>query len=101
MLARQRVLSLWGWRRDLSGGLRFVAATGFAVALAQPSLRVADDAASVLIAVAESASVSPPALRAAQTWIDQSLRTRRSADRVGVVAFAGDVQVIQPLSTSD
>jgi Mg-chelatase subunit ChlD len=101
MLTRQRVLSLWGWRRDLSAGLRFVAATGFAVALAQPGLRVADDAASVVIAVDESASMSPSALRAAQTWIDQSLRTRRNADRVGLVAFAGDVQVIQPLSTSD
>jgi Ca-activated chloride channel family protein len=101
VLTRQRVLSLWGWRRDLSGGLRLVAATGFAVALAQPSLRVADDAASVVIAVDESASMAPAALRAAQTWIDQSLRTRRSADRVGVVAFAGDARVIQPLSTSD
>jgi Ca-activated chloride channel family protein len=101
ILTRQRVLSLWGWRRDLSGGLRLVAATGFAVALSQPSLRVADDAASVVIAVDESASMAPSALRAAQAWIDQSLRTRRSADRVGLVAFAGDVRVIQPLSTSD
>ena len=40
ILTRQRVLSLWGWRRDLSGGLRLVAATGFVLALAQPSLRV-------------------------------------------------------------
>ncbi len=100
LLTRQRVLSLWGWRRDLSGGLRFVAATGFALALAQPSLRVADDAASVVIAVDESASMSPAALRAAQAWIDQSLRTRLSADRVGVVAFAGDVRIIQAPSTS-
>src|SRR5712691_127946 len=101
VLTRQLVLSLWGWRRDLSGGLRLVAATGFVLALAQPSLRVADDGAAVVIAIDESASMAPAALRAAQTWIDQSLRTRRSADRVGVVAFAGDVRIIQPLSTSD
>src|SRR5258707_8100650 len=84
---RRRVLSLWGWRRDLSGGLRLLAATGIAVALAQPSLRVSDDAASVVIAVDESASMTPAALAAAQSWIEQSLRTRRGADRVGVVAF--------------
>src|SRR6266536_487487 len=45
--------------------------------------------------------MTPSALRAAQTWVDQSVRTRRSADRVGLVAFAGDARVIQPLSTSD
>src|SRR5437588_11908009 len=82
VLTRQRVLSLWGWRRDLSGGLRLAAATGFAVALSQPSLRVPDDATSVVIAIDESASMTPSALRAAQTWVDQSVRTRRSADRV-------------------
>ncbi|HEY0583024.1 MAG TPA: VWA domain-containing protein, partial [Chloroflexota bacterium] len=101
ILTRQRVLSLWGWRRDLSGGLRFLAATGFAMALAQPSLRVPDDAASVVIAVDQSASMSPAAARAAQVWVDQSIRTRRGADRVGVVAFAGDVRVVQPPTTSD
>ena len=101
ILTRQRVLSLWGWRRDLSGGLRLLASIGFAVGLAQPSLRVADDAASVVIAVDESASVSPAGLRAAQTWIDQNLRSRRSADRVGLVAFAGDARVVQPLTASD
>ena len=98
---RQRVLSLWGWRRDLSGALRFLAATGFVVALAQPSLRVADDSASIVIAVDESASVAPAALRDAQTWIDQTLRTRRTADRVGLVAFAGDVRIVQPPTASD
>jgi uncharacterized membrane protein len=101
ILTRQRLLSLWGWRRDLSGGLRLLAATGFAIALAQPSLRVADDAASVVIAVDESTSMSPAAIGAAQAWIEQSLRTRRSADRVGVVAFAGDVRVVQPPIASD
>jgi Mg-chelatase subunit ChlD len=101
VLTRQRVLSLWGWRRDLSGLLRLLAATGFAVALAQPSWRVGDDAASVVIAVDESASISPAAQRAAQAWIDQAIRTRGPADRVAVVAFAGDVRVVQPLTTSD
>src|SRR5712692_1445625 len=98
---RQRVLSLWGWRRDLSAALRLLAATGFAVALAQPGLRVPDDGASVVIAVDESASMAPAALRDAQTWIEQTLRTRRTADRVGLVAFAGDVRVVQPLTASD
>src|SRR2546423_13943330 len=93
---RRRVLSLWGWRRDLSGALRLLAATGFAVALAQPGLRVADDAATVVVAVDESASMAPAAMRDAQTWIDQRLRTRRTADRFGLVAFAGDVRVAQP-----
>jgi Mg-chelatase subunit ChlD len=101
ILTRQRVLSLWGWRRDLSGALRLLAATGFAVALAQPSLRVPDDAASVVIAVDESASMAPAALQAAQTWVDQSLRSRRGADRVALVAYAGDVHVVQPLTVSD
>src|SRR5258708_3659305 len=98
---RQRVLSLWGWRRDLSAGLRLLAATGFAVALAQPALRVPDDGASVVIVVDASASMAPAALRDAQTWIEQSLRMRRGADRVGLVAFAGDVRVVQPLIASD
>ena len=101
VLTRRRVLSLWGWRRDLSGALRLVAATGFALALAQPSWRVGDDSASVVIAVDESASLTPAALANAQTWIDQHIRAHQPADRVGVVAFAGDVRVIQPLSTSD
>jgi len=100
VLTRQRVLSLWGWRRDLSGGLRLLAATGFAVALAQPSLRVPDDASTVVIAVDESASMTPAAIRDAQAWIDQALRTRRPADRVGLVAFAGDVRVVQPPATT-
>src|SRR6266851_6163854 len=98
---RQRVLSLWGWRRDLSAGLRLLAATGFAVALAHPGLRVPDDGASVVLAVDESASMAPAALRDAQTWLEQTLRTRRTADRVGLVAFAGDVRVVQPLTASD
>lgn len=97
---RHRVLSLWGWRRDLSGGLRLLAATGFAFALAQPGLRVPDDAASVVIAVDESASLSPAALAEAQTWVDQHIQSRRPADRVGLVAFGGDVRVVQPLSAS-
>jgi Ca-activated chloride channel homolog len=101
VLTRQRVLSLWGWRRDLSGALRFIAATGFALALAQPSVRVADDAASVVIAVDESASMSPAAVRAAQAFVEQTLRTRGAADRVGLVAFAGDARIVQPLSASD
>jgi Ca-activated chloride channel homolog len=101
IVTRQHVLSLWGWRRELSGALRFVAATGFALALAQPSFRVADDATSVVIAVDESASMSPAALGAAQAWIDQSVRTRRTADRVGIVAFGGDVRIVQPLSRND
>src|SRR3979411_1661692 len=84
VLTRQRVLSLWGWRRDLSAALRLLAASGFAVALAQPGLRVADDGASVVIAVDESASMAPGAMADAQTWIDQSLRSRRTADRVGL-----------------
>ena len=100
VLTRQRVLSLWGWRRDLSGGLRLLAATGFAVALAQPSLRVPDDASTVVIAVDESASMTPAAIRDAQAWIDQALRTRRPADCVGLVAFAGDVRVVQPAQSS-
>jgi Mg-chelatase subunit ChlD len=100
-LTRQRVLSLWGWRRDLSGALRFVAATGFVVALAHPTLQVPDDSASVVVAVDESASMSPAALREAQAWIDKNLSTRRTADRVGLVAFAGDVQVVQPPTASD
>ena len=91
VVTRDRVLSLWGWRRDLSGGLRLLAATGFAVALAQPAIRVPDDAASVVIAVDESASMAPAALRDAQAWIDRALRTRRAADRVGLIAFGGDV----------
>src|ERR671933_978129 len=90
VVTRDHVLSLWGWRRDLSGGLRLLAATGFAVSLAQPSVRVPDDAASVVIAVDESASMAPTAMREAQAWIDAVLRTRRAADRVGVVAFAGE-----------
>ena len=89
VVTRDRVLSLWGWRRDLSGGLRLLAATGFAMALAQPAIRVPDDAASVVIAVDESASMAPAALRDAQAWIDRALRTRRAADRVGLVAFGG------------
>ena len=101
IVTRRRVLSLWGWRRDLSGGLRFVAAAGFALALAQPSLRVADDAASVVIAVDESASVSPAGLRVAQSWIEQRVRSRRGADRVAVVAFAGEARVVQPLTATD
>ena len=101
VLTRERVLSLWGWRRDVSGGLRLLAATGFAVALAQPSIRVPDDAASVVIAVDESASMAPGALRDAQAWIDGALRARRAADRVGVVAFAGEVRVVQPPTTGD
>lgn len=101
VVSRRRVLSLWGWRRDISGALRLVGAAGIAFALAQPSLRVADDGASVVIAIDESASMSPAALAAAQAWLDQSLRTRRGADRVAVVAFAGETRVIQPLSTSD
>jgi Ca-activated chloride channel homolog len=102
MVTRRQVLvlSLWGWRRDLSGALRLLAATSFTVALAQPSLRVADDAASVVIAVDESASMTPAAVQEAQTWIDQSVRTRRAADRVGLVTFAGDAQVVQPLKAS-
>jgi Mg-chelatase subunit ChlD len=101
VLSRSRVLSLWGWRRDLSGALRLVAATGFAVALAQPFVKVPDDAASTVIAVDESASMSPASLRAAQAWIDQHLKTRRPADRVGVLVFGADVHVVQPLSSSD
>jgi Ca-activated chloride channel homolog len=101
LATRHRVLSLWGWRRDLSGALRVLAATGFAVALAQPSLRVGDDAASVVIAVDESASLTPAALADAQSWIEQHLRVRRTADRVGLIAFAGDVRIVQPLTTRD
>jgi Mg-chelatase subunit ChlD len=101
VLTRERVLSLWGWRRDVSGGLRLLAAAGFAVALAQPSLRVPDDAASVVIAVDESASLAPTAMRDAQAWIDAVLRTRRAADRVGMVAFAGEVRIVQPPTASD
>src|SRR5438477_11086479 len=84
VVTRQRVLSLWGWRRDLSGGLRLIAATGVALALAQPSWRVPDDAASVVIAVDESASMTPAAVRSAQSWIDQAIQARRGADRVAV-----------------
>src|SRR5205823_342855 len=40
-------------------------------------------------------------IRDAQTWIDQSVRTRRTADRFGLVAFAGDVRVVQPPTASD
>ena len=101
ILTRRRVRSLWGWRRDLSGALRLLAAAGFVGALAQPGLRVADDAASVVFAVDESASMSPAAVQAAQTWIDQSMRARRTSDRVGLVAFAGDVRVVQPLLSAD
>ena len=50
VVTRQRVMSLWGWRRDLSLGLRLLASIGLVVALAQPSLRVDDDAASVVVA---------------------------------------------------
>ncbi|HEX8968012.1 MAG TPA: VWA domain-containing protein, partial [Chloroflexota bacterium] len=74
---------------------------GFAIALAQPGLRVADDSASVVFAVDESASMAPAALRDAQAWIDQSLRTRRGNDRLGLVAFAGDARVIQPPTAGD
>lgn len=101
VLTRERLLSLWGWRRDVSGALRLLAASGFALALAQPTVRVPDDAASVVIAVDESASMAPAALRDAQAWIDHALRTRRAADRVGVIAFAGDVRVVQPPIASD
>ena len=101
LATRHRVLSLWGWRRDLSGALRVLAASGFALALAQPSLRVADDAASVVVAVDESASQTPAAVADAQAWIDQHIRTRRTADRVGLIAFAGDVRIVQPLSAGD
>src|SRR5260370_42505076 len=90
LATRQRVLSLWGWRRDLSAGLRFVGATGFAFALAQPGLRVPDDGASIVIAVDVSASSAPPALNDAQTWIEQNLRTRRTDDRVVLAAFDDD-----------
>jgi hypothetical protein len=55
----------------------------------------------VVIAVDESASMAPAALRDAQAWIDQSLRTRRTADRVGLVAFAGDVKVVEPPTAGD
>src|SRR5579872_4298116 len=101
ILTRQRVLSLWGWRRDISGALRFLAATGFALALAHPTFRVPDDSASVVIAVDESASMTSAALRDAQSWIDQAVRSRGPADRVGLVAFGGDVHVIQPPIASD
>lgn len=101
VLTRQRMLSLWGWRRDVSGALRLLAATGFALGLAQPGIRVPDDAASVMIAVDESASMAPAALRDAQAWIDRALLTRRAADRVGLLAFAGDVKVVQPPTASD
>jgi uncharacterized membrane protein len=100
VFTRQRVLSLWGWRRDLSGALRFLAAAGFAVALAHPTLRVPDDAASVAIAVDESSSMTPAALTDAQTWIDQHVATSPGADRVALLAFAGDVHVVQPLTSS-
>ncbi len=100
VVTRRRVLSLWGWRRDLSGALRLFAVTGLALALAQPTLKVPDNAASVVLAVDESASMSPAALRDAQTWINQAVSTRQTGDRVGVVAFAGDVRVVQPLSTT-
>jgi Ca-activated chloride channel homolog len=101
VVTRDRVLSLWGWRRDLSGGLRLLAATGFAMALAQPAIRVPDDAASVVIAVDESASMAPAALRDAQAWVERVMRTRRAADRVGIVAFGGDVKIVQPPTASD
>lgn len=101
VLTRRRVLSLWGWRRDLSGALRFIAAAGFVLALAQPSWRVADDAASVVFAVDESASLSPAAVGDAQAWIDQHVRSRRTADRVGLIAFAGDVKIVQALEATD
>ena len=71
------------------------------MALAQPAIRVPDDAASVVIAVDESASMAPAALRDAQAWIDRALRTRRTADRVGLVAFGGDVRIVQPPTASD
>jgi Ca-activated chloride channel family protein len=101
IITRRRVLSLWGWRRDLSGGLRLLAACGFAVALAQPFVRVPDDATSVVLAVDESASMTPAAQSAAQSWIDQHVRSRRPADRVGLVVFAGQVKILQSLTTSD
>src|SRR5919199_4929314 len=101
VVMRDHVLSLWGWRRDLSGGLRLLAATGFAVSLAHPSMRVPDDAATVVIAVDESASMAPAALRDAQVWIDRALRTRRATDRVGMLAFAGEVKIVQPPTASD
>jgi Mg-chelatase subunit ChlD len=100
ILTRRRVLSLWGWRRDLSGGLRLIAATGFIVALAQPSWRVPDDAAAVVFAVDESASLAPAAIKDAQNWIDQHAAERRTADRVGLIAFAGEVEVVRPLEAS-
>jgi Ca-activated chloride channel family protein len=101
VLSRRRVLSLWGWRRDLSGALRLLAASGFVLALSQPSWRVPDDAASIVFAVDESASLSPAAINDAQAWIDQRLGSRRTADRVGLIAFAGDVNVVQPLEATD
>jgi Mg-chelatase subunit ChlD len=100
IFTRRRVLSLWGWRRDLSGSLRLLAATGFILALAQPSWRVPDDAASVVFAVDESASLSPAARSDAQAWVDQRVAERRPADRVGLIAFAGDVRVLQPLEAN-
>jgi len=101
LVSRNRVLSLWGWRRDVSAVLRVLAATGFAVALAQPSARVSDDSASIVLAVDESASITPSALASAQTWIDQRMASRRAQDRVGLVAFAGDVRILQPLAAVD
>src|SRR5579864_5506358 len=98
---RSRVLSLWGWRRDVSAVVRVFAVAGFALALAQPTLRVADDSVSTVIAIDESASITPTALASAQTWIDQHVHSRRAQDRIGLLAFAGDVRIVQPLAATD
>jgi Mg-chelatase subunit ChlD len=85
----------WVWRRATPGGRGFAALRAVSLclaALALAGLQLADRGApvQVVFAVDRSDSVLPEQARWAERFVQEALRYRRPADRVGLVTFGGE-----------
>ena len=93
------------WRRWVAPALFLVALGTLAVALSRPhvSVMVDREQATVVLAIDQSGSmlaedVSPTRLEAAQAAVGTFLDDLPPKFRVGMVAFAGDAQVVAPVT---
>ena len=93
------------WRRWLPPALFLLALAALAVGLARPHVNetVDREQATIVLAIDQSGSmladdVQPSRLEAAQTAVTQFLDRLPPKFRVGMVAFAGDAQVVAPVT---
>ena len=93
------------WRRWVPPGFFLLALAALAVALARPhmSTTVTREQATVVLAIDESGSmladdVPPSRLQAAQDAVRKFLDRLPPKFRVGMVAFAGEAQVVAPVT---